>query len=121
MLRDALEGLHALHTNNVCHGSVNLESFLVEEVDGQFRGRLGFYPFNNPVRLKLFFCVNTRSKLVNLFVTAVLFICIFVALPELCALETYVTLQQVSCSSYFQQCSKAQDMKLFENIVETVG
>ena len=57
VLRDVLEGLRALHTNNVCHGCVNLESFLVEEVDGQFRGRLGFYPFSNPVRLKLLFLV----------------------------------------------------------------
>ena len=57
VLRDVFEGLHALHTNNVCHGCVNLESFLVEDVDGQFRGRLGFYPFNNPVGLKLLFLV----------------------------------------------------------------
>lgn len=47
VLRDVLEGLNALHTNDICHGCVHLQSVLVEKVDGQFRGRLDFYPFIN--------------------------------------------------------------------------
>ncbi|XP_073232753.1 serine/threonine-protein kinase 31-like [Porites lutea] len=47
VLRDVLEGLNALHTNDICHGGVHLQSVLVEKVDGQFRGRLDFYPFIN--------------------------------------------------------------------------
>lgn len=47
VLRDVLEGLNALHTSDICHGCVHLQSVLVEKVDGQFRGRLDFYPFIN--------------------------------------------------------------------------
>jgi len=47
VLRDVFEGLRELHTNNICHGCVQLQSVLVEKVDGQFRGRLDFYPFSS--------------------------------------------------------------------------
>ena len=50
VLRDVFEGLRELHTNNICHGCVQLQSVLVEKVDGQFRGRLDFYPFSSSVR-----------------------------------------------------------------------
>lgn len=69
VLRDVLEGLNALHTNDICHGCVHLQSVLVEKVDGQFRGRLDFYPFINTVsfchQLLLFFLFNALLTLIR--------------------------------------------------------
>ncbi|XP_068724825.1 serine/threonine-protein kinase 31-like isoform X1 [Montipora capricornis] len=48
ILRDVLEGLRDLHTNRICHGCVDVQTVLVEKVDGLFRGRLDFYPISNP-------------------------------------------------------------------------
>lgn len=48
ILRDALEGVRVLHSNNICHGCLHLQAILVEKVDGLFRGRLDFYPFSDP-------------------------------------------------------------------------
>ena len=51
ILRDVLEGLRDLHTNSISHGCVDVQTVLVEKVDGLFRGRLDFYPISNPVKL----------------------------------------------------------------------
>lgn len=37
-----------LHTNSISHGCVDVQTVLVEKVDGLFRGRLDFYPISNP-------------------------------------------------------------------------
>ncbi|CAH3117649.1 unnamed protein product [Pocillopora meandrina] len=47
VLRDILEALNSLHSQNISHGCIHLQSVFVEKRSGEYRGVLDFYPFIN--------------------------------------------------------------------------
>lgn len=47
VLRDILEALNSLHSQNIFHGCIHLQSVFVEKRSGEYRGVLDFYPFIN--------------------------------------------------------------------------
>lgn len=53
VLRDILEALNSLHSQNICHGCVHLQSVFLEKRSGEYRGVLDFYPYTNAVGICL--------------------------------------------------------------------
>lgn len=53
VLRDILEALNSLHSQNISHGCIHLRSVFVEKRSGEYRGVLDFYPFINTVSIYL--------------------------------------------------------------------
>ena len=71
VLRDILEALNSLHSQNIFHGCIHLQSVFVEKRSGEYRGVLDFYPFINTVSICLLILIYFTVESIKFFLMVI--------------------------------------------------